>query len=119
MTDLKDILFDNEEQLNEEELKNYVEDNLPENDKRAFEKKMENSGFVNDAVDGLKAFKNNQNLVGYVNQLNKNLEKHLLSKKQGKEKRKIKNLSWILLSALIILLICIIGYISIHFYKNP
>jgi ABC-type bacteriocin/lantibiotic exporter with double-glycine peptidase domain len=118
MADLRDILFDDEEQLNEDELRNYLDDNLPENAKRAFEKKMENSGFVYDAVDGLKAFKNKEDLNTYVKQLNKNLEKQLATKKKEKEKRKIKEFPWIFTAVLIILLLCVMGYIAIHFYGH-
>ncbi len=118
MADLRDILEDNEEHLNDDELIRYLEGSLSEDDKHAFEKKIETSGFVNDAIDGLKTIRNKQNINDYVHQLNKNLEKQLALKKQRKEKRRIKYLSWAILTALVILIICIIGYVVIHFYKN-
>ncbi len=118
MAELRNILEDNEEHLNEDELMRYLEGLLSEEDKHAFEKKIESSGFVNDAIDGLKTIGNKQNINDYVHQLNKNLEKQLALKKQHKEKRTIKYLPWVILAALIILIICIIGYVVIHFYKN-
>src|SRR5947208_11555753 len=98
MADLKDILFDDDEQLNEDELMKYLDNNLSEEEKLEFEKKIAASSFENDAVDGLKSFKNKQSLNDYVNQINKNLEKQLQLKKQKKEKRKLKGFSWIILT---------------------
>ncbi len=118
MADLRDILSDNEDHLNEGEVMRYLEGTLSEEDKYAFEKKMEISGFVNDAIDGLKTIKNKQHINDYVHQLNKNLEKQLALKKQRKEKRVIKYIPYIILTALVILIICIIGYVVIHFYRN-
>jgi ABC-type bacteriocin/lantibiotic exporter with double-glycine peptidase domain len=119
MADLKDILSDNDEHLNEDDLLRYLEGSLSEEDKQAFEKKIEASGFINDAVDGLKTVKNKQDINEYVYQLNKNLEKQLALKKQRKEKRTIKNIQWVILTAFVIFIICIIGYLLIHFYRKP
>ncbi len=118
MADLADILSDNEDQLNENEVMRYLEGSLSEEDKNAFEKKMQTSGFINDAVDGLKKIRNKQHISDHVHQLNKNLEKQLALKKQRKEKRIIKYLPWAILAALIILIVCVIGYLVIRYYKN-
>jgi hypothetical protein len=119
MADLRDILSDNDEQLNEDELMNYLEDNLSAEDKHAFEEKMADSSFVNDAIEGLKKFKNKQQLKDSVDHLNKLLEKQTASKKVRDEKKKVKELPLMLLTALLILLICILGYLVIHlFYKG-
>jgi len=118
MADLRDILHDNEEHLNEDELMSYLQGSLSEDDKHAFEKKIETSAFVNDAIDGLKTIRNKQEINDYVHQLNKNLEKQLALKKQHKEKRSIKYMPWVILTVLVILVICVIAYVVIHFYKN-
>jgi hypothetical protein len=117
MADLRDILSD-DEQLNEDDLMKYLDDNLSEEKKLEFEKKVAASNFDNDAVDGLKSFKNKQSLNDYVNQINRNLDKQLQLKKQKKEKRKIKDFSWIILTVILILFICIIGYFVIHLYNK-
>jgi hypothetical protein len=118
MADLRDILSDDEEQLNEDELMKYLDNNLSEEEKLEFEKKVTGSRFDNDAVDGLKSFKNKQSLNDYVNQINKNLEKQLQLKKQKNEKRKIKGFTWIILTAILILFICVISYFVIHLYNQ-
>lgn len=123
MADLRDILSGNDEQLNEDELVNYLNDNLSEQDKHAIEEKMAGSPFVNDAVDGLKEFKSKQQLNDTIKQLNKSLEKQLAEKKLRKSKHEFKDLPLLLLTAIIILLICIVGYFVIHLYyqhaNNP
>jgi hypothetical protein len=119
MADLRDILSDDEEQLNEDELMKYLDNNLSDEEKHEFEKKLAGSSFANDAVDGLKSFKNKQSLNDYVNQINKNLDKQLQLKKQQKEKRKIKELGWIILAVILILFICLISYFVIHLYNQP
>jgi ABC-type bacteriocin/lantibiotic exporter with double-glycine peptidase domain len=123
MADLRDILSDNDEHLNEDavnedDLLRYLEGSLSEEDKQAFESKIKASGFVNDAVDGLKTVKNKNNINDYVHQLNKNLEKQLALKKHHKEKRTIKYLPWVILAALVILIVCVIAYVVIHYYRN-
>jgi hypothetical protein len=116
MGDLRDILSNNDEQLNEDELMNYLEDNLSAEDKHAFEEKMADSQFVNDAIHGLKKFKNKQQLKDTLHHLNKLLEKQTASKEQRNQKKSIKELPMVLLTALLILLICIIGYFVIHLF---
>ena len=116
MADLRDILSDNDEQLNEDELMNYLDDNLSAEDKHAFEQKISDSQFVNDAIEGLKKFKNKQQLKDTLSHLNKLLEKQTASKKQRDQKRSIKEMPMVLLTALLILLICIIGYFVIHLF---
>lgn len=118
MADLRDILSENEEQLNEDELMSYLDDNLSQEDKHAFEQKMADSSFVNDAIEGLRKFRNKQQLQESVNQLNKLLEKQTTSKTKRNEKRIFKELPLLLLTALIILVVCIIGYFVIHLFSK-
>ena len=119
MADWKDILSENDEDLKSDELINYVEDNLSEEEKHAFEKKVIDSSFVNDAIDGLQKFNRKEDLNEYVQQLNKDLSKQLAAKKQRKQKRKLKENPWIIVTIVILLAICILGYYLVHLhYKN-
>lgn len=113
MSDLTDILSGKEEQLNEEELLRYINKDISDDERHAIEKKMLNASFENDAVDGLQEIESKPKLDQYVAQLNKNLQQQLSSKKQKRLKRKI-DLSWILLSVIVILLLCTLGYLVIH-----
>ena len=114
MADLNDIFSEDEKPLNDEELKKYLDEQTPEEEKHAIEKKMAASSFDNDALEGLAAFKNKDKLNEYVSHLNKNLHQKLAAKKTKKEKRKIKDISWIMIAVIIILLLVIVAYIVIR-----
>src|SRR5437764_6581608 len=109
MKDFTNIL-ESDDELNEEQLKKYVSGETSTEEMHAVEKQMADSEFVNDAVEGLQAISSKQRLDDYVNQLNKNLHQHLISKKQIKDKRKIKDVSWIIVAVIVILLLCILAY---------
>jgi ferric-dicitrate binding protein FerR (iron transport regulator) len=114
MADLKDILSEQEEHANEEELMKYLDGNLSEDEKYAFETKTSNSDFVNDAVEGLNQFKSKEKLNDYVEQLNKNLHKQLDSRKKRKEQRRIKDNAWIWLAIVLILGLIIIAFVILR-----
>lgn len=115
MADWKNILPDNE-QLSNEDLLKYLANNTSEEEKHAIEKKFSDSSFESDAIDGLQQIKNLERLKNHVSQLNQKLHQQLLSKKQRKEKRKIKDFQWIIFTIVILLLLCIISLaiISMH-----
>ena|SRR5690348_1701736 len=112
MEDITNILRDDDE-INEEELKKYLSGNISDKERHAIEKKMADSEFINDAVEGLQTFSSNQKLNEYVNHLNKDLHQYLISKKELKEKRKIQDLSWIIVAVIITLLLCLLAYIIV------
>lgn len=118
MADWKDILSDKEEDASEQELINYLQGNLSDEEKYAFEKKTADSEFLNDAVEGLSNFKSKQQLNEYVSQLNKNLYKQLDQRKKRKEKRKLKDNPWIIISVIIILVLAIIAFVAIKMHRD-
>jgi hypothetical protein len=111
MSDAENI--ENYDELNEEQILNYLKGNLTEKENHDLEKNMMDSDFVNDAVEGLQSVSNNNKLDEYVEQLNKKLHQQLNAKKQRKQKRKIKGMEWILLAAVIVLAVCLIAYLII------
>jgi len=117
MEDVTNILEPDDE-LNEEELKKYVSGKASPEETHAVEKQMADSDFVSDAVEGLQAISSKQKLDDYVNQLNKNLHQHLISKKQIKNKRRIKELFWVIVAVIVILLLCILAYIVIKMRRE-
>jgi hypothetical protein len=112
MADIDNILH-NEDDLNEKLLIKYLEGNLSEEERFTVESQMADSAFVNDAVEGLESFSNKENIQEYVTELNRNLQKHTHNKKRKKEKRKLPAMDWILTSLVIILLLCVLGYLVI------
>ena len=117
MEDLTNILQD-DDNINEEELKRYLSGNLSDEERHIIETKMVNSEFVNDAVEGLQQFSSSQNLDDYVNHLNRDLHQYIEGKKEIKEKRRIKDLSWVIVAVIIILLLCILAYIVVKLQRD-
>jgi len=113
MADWKDILSDEEEQLTDEDLLKYLDNEMSEEEKYLFEKKI-NSSFESDALDGLQQIKDRKKLTSHVRQLQKKLPKILLSKKQRSAKKEVKDLQWIVLTVIFLLFICIITYVIIR-----
>jgi hypothetical protein len=116
MDDLTNILQDDE--LNEDQLKKYLSGNISEEERRELEDQIKDSDFTNDAVEGLRSFSSTTRLDEYVEHLNKDLHQYLASKKEIKEKRKIKDLSWIIFAVVIILLLCILAYVVIRMQRE-
>ncbi len=116
MADWKNILPDNNEQLSDEDLLKYLDSNTSKEEKYAIEKKLSDTSFESDAIDGLQQIKSQERLKNHVSQLNQKLHQQLLVKKHRKEKRKINDFQLIILTIVILLLLCIIGYaiISMH-----
>ena len=117
MEDLTKILED-DDNINEDEIKKYLSGNLSDEEKHSIEKKIADSPFTDDAVEGLQNFSSHQKLDEYVNHLNEDLHQYLAGKKELKEKRKIKDLSWIIVAVIIILLLCLLGYVVVKMQRD-
>ena len=117
MADLKDIL-NHEDELNNEELMKYLHGNASDEERFAIEKHMADDSFVNDAVEGLQNFTDPVQVSEYVEQLNKQLQKHTAQKLIRKKKRKLKEQNWLIIAILAILALCVAGYFLIHFSAN-
>ena len=117
MADLKDIL-NQEDEPNNEELMKYLQGNASDQERFAIEKQMADDFFVNDAVEGLQHFKDPVQVHDYVQHLNRQLHKHTSQQRVRKKKRKLKEQNWLVLAILAILLLCVTGYLLIHFYSQ-
>jgi ABC-type Na+ efflux pump permease subunit len=115
MTDLKDIL-NHEDELSSEEMIRYLQGEASEEERFAIEKQMADSSFVNEAMEGLQDFKDPAQVKEYVDQLNRQLQKHTARKVARKKKRRLKDENWLVMAILAILLLCVFGYLVIHFY---
>jgi hypothetical protein len=114
MADWKEILSDNGQQVSDEELLKYLDDNTPEEEKAVIEDKITNNSFESDAIDGLQQINNPERVKKHVSQLNQKLHQQLHSKKHRLEKGKIKDFQWVILTLLILLFICFISYFIMH-----
>jgi len=119
--ELLNILSNSNKDIDNQKLMDYLSDKLSEGEKYEIEKKMVDNEMVNDAIEGLENLKNKKDINVLVEQLNNNLKKQLQTKKLKKQKRQIKDLNWLYLSIILILIIILIGFLVIkrHLDTDP
>jgi len=110
---LKDILSNLNKDIEQDKLLEYLNEHLSDSEKHDFEKHMSDDDFINDAVEGLQAVKNKEQIQDHVKQLNAELKKQVAKKKQHKQKRKIPDQSWVYYTIFVLLLLMILGYLVI------
>jgi anti-sigma factor RsiW len=110
--ELLNILSNSNKDIDNQKLMDYLSGKLSAVEKHDFEKALIDSEMMNDAVEGLEKIKN-KNVSALVEQLNTNLHKQLEKKKSKKEKRRIKDLPWLYLSVILILVIILIAFLVI------
>ena len=113
MADVTNILHDNEE-LKDEQLIDYVQGNLSNEERHAIEQQMVEDEFTNDAIEGLETLANKAQLATHIDELNRQLQKKIIIKKQRKAKRQLKDYPWIIIAIGIILAICVLGYYVLY-----
>ena len=116
MEDLINI-WNADDELNEDELMNYIKKKSSADEEHNIEKKMADSSFVSDAVEGLQNFSSTEKMNAFVQQINNDLHKHLQTKKY-RRKETITNLSWEIISVIIVILLCILGCVIIEMIKK-
>ena len=112
--DLLNILPDNNNGIDDRKLMDYLEGKLSGEEKHEVEKWMADNDMASDAIEGLENIKEKKNLPLYIEQLNKNLQDQLEKKKQHRTKMKIKEYPWIYFAVVLILLLCIIGFVILR-----
>ncbi|MBY0481923.1 MAG: hypothetical protein K2Q21_11240 [Chitinophagaceae bacterium] len=113
MSDIKNILSKGPEP-GEDALKKYLEGTASPEERFAIENQMADEAFMNDAVEGLQNFKSQQLAHDYVKDINKQIQKQTLRKKRRRIRRQIEDQNWTLISILLILVLCVLGYLVIH-----
>lgn len=116
MSQLSNIL-NHDEEPGSEELLRYLQGKATEEERFAIEKQMVDSSFVNEAMEGLQHFRDPEEVKNYVAQLNRQLQKHTNKKVTRRNKRKLKEQNWLTIAILAILLLCVTGYLLIHFLR--
>lgn len=115
MEELNNI-WNADDELNEEQLLNYIKNKSTEKEAYKVERKMADSSFENDGVEGLQQFSSTEKINAYVQQINEDLHYRLTGKKL-KRKLGIKNLSWEIIAVVIVILLCLLGYAIIMMRK--
>lgn len=111
--ELLNILSNSNKDIDNQKLMDYLSDKLSAEEKHELEKKMVDSEMLNDIVEGLEKFKNKKEVTALVEQLNTNLKKQLEKRRSRKLKRQIKDLPWLYLSIILILIIILISFLVI------
>src|SRR5258705_5740927 len=112
----KDIFSHLSTEVDQETLLLYLQDKLSAEMTHEVEKKLLESEFTDDAVEGLKEIKDKKQIAYMVEMLNRDLKKKLAKKKQRREKMRIKDQPWLYISILILILLIVISYIVIRRY---
>ena len=111
--ELKDILSNQEKDIEQEKVLQYLNRNMSDEEQYMFEKQMNDDEFMNDAVEGLAALENKNEIAGLVQQMNSGLKKQLEKKKSRKEKRKLKEQPWTYYSIILVLLLILVAYLVV------
>ncbi len=111
---LKNILSHLSTGIDQETLLLYLQDKLSAEQKHEVEKKLLENEFADDAMDGLKEFKDKEQVAYMVEMLNRDLKKKTEKKKQRREKMKLKDQPWLYFAIVILLLLIVISYIIIR-----
>jgi len=114
----KDILSHLSTDIDQETLLLYLQGKLSEEKKHEVEKQLVDSDFEDEAVDGLQEFKDKEQLMYMVEMLNRDLKKKTARKKKLREKMKLKDQPWLYISILILIILIVISYITIHRMLN-
>ena len=110
----KDILSHLSNEIDQETLLMYLQGKLSGEKKHDVEKKLLENEFADEALEGLREFKDQQQLSYTVEILNRDLKKKLERKRKRREKLKLKDQPWLYTTLLIIILLIVISYIVIR-----
>jgi len=110
-SDLKDILSNSNKDIDNQQLMDYLSNQLSKADSHAIEKGMVDDEFMNDPVEGLQKMEHPKDRQAYVEQLNKDLNKQIAKNKSHKEKRSLKEQPYTYVTIIIILLLLVISFI--------
>jgi hypothetical protein len=117
MSDLKDI-WSPEGDLDNEALMRYLQGKASEEERYAVEKQMAGSDFVNDAVEGLQQFSSTREVQHLTEQLNRQLRKETSATQLRKRRRRIKDQPWTIIAIIVIVVLCILGFLVIRMITN-
>ncbi|MBE7172140.1 MAG: hypothetical protein INR73_16250 [Williamsia sp.] len=117
--DLLKILSDSNKEIDNQKLMDYLSGHLSGNEAHEVESWMAESDLVNDAVEGLQQVKGGKDLEVLVEQLNGDLRKKLQQKKNGRNKRQLKEYPWVYLALVLILALIVIAWFVVHRLNHP
>lgn len=117
-SDLKDILENSNKDIDNQQLMDYLSNQLNKASGHEVEAAMAADDFVNDAVEGLQQISDKNNVQAYVEQLNDGLQKQIAKNKKRKEKRRLKDSPYTYWAIIILLVLMVICFIAVKKYLD-
>ena len=117
--DLLNILSNSNKDIDNQKLMDYLAGKLSAEEHHEIERLMAENDFMNDAVEGLENIKNKKHLEKLVEQLNTDLHAKLEKKKLRKERRKLKEYPWILITLVFIIVMVVVAWYIINRLQHP
>ncbi len=114
---LKDILSNLSTDINQEQLLSYLNDKLSKDEIHELEEQLIDNDFENEALEGLQAIKNKQQINHTVEMLNYELKKKTAKKKAFRKRLDIKDQTWLYIAVFLVLLLVVMAYFVIHYLK--
>ena len=111
-------ILPNQQSPSEDELIQYLQENLSPEEMHEIEMQMVDSAFVNDAIEGLQAFQDKENIAKITQEINIELIKKTSKKKKRKGLKSYQQQDWIQLIAIIIILICLLSYFMVQLFQK-
>ncbi len=111
-------ILPNQQSPSEDELIQYLQENLSPEEMHEIEMQMADSAFVNDAIEGLQAFQDKENIAKITQEINTELIKKTSKKKKRKGLKSYQQQDWIQLIAIIITLICLLSYFMVQLFQK-
>ena len=113
MADVNDIWNSGKGKLPDDKLMAYLEGRLSPEEQREVEAWLAQDGMESDAIEGLKELPT-QDSAHIASRLNNRLD-NKLKDKPARRRRKVMNNQWSWLAIFIILLLCMLGYVVLHY----
>ncbi len=108
---LKNILSNSNKDIDNQQLMDYLSNQLSKAHSHEIEKNMADDEFMNDAVEGLQKIESKKDMQAYVEQLNNDLHKQIAKHKSRIEKRRLKDQPYTYVAIIIILILLIISFV--------
>lgn len=111
-------ILPNQQSPSEDELIQYLKENLSPEEMHEIEMQMADSAFINDAIEGLQAFQDKENIAKITKEINIELIKKTSKKKKRMGLKSYQKQDWIQLIAIIIILICLLSYFMVQLFQK-
>lgn len=108
--DLKDILSNSNKDIDNQQLMDYLSNQLSKGQTHEVESSMAEDPFLNDAVEGLQKIEPTEKINNYSIQLNQELQKIITKNKKAREKRRWKDSPTIYLVIITIVLMLVLCF---------